>query len=139
MPDKCTIMRDTDGDDYVVIAEYPGDPYWRIGTLHMVKPQLRVDGGLVNHALDIGEVVRHGRCPEIHREFAKLVVLSETSGIKLDQDDYSMLIDAEGPVLLFADGTEHWYPGMCTSMLSAVTGHDPVSLDRERKGLSDGS
>lgn len=130
--DGMNIMRDCDGDDYVVIPEYPDDNYWRIGTLHMVRMIPKVDSGMIAHSGEIGEVVRHGRDPATHRKFAELVVLSETAGIPLDNEDYSMLIDEEGPVLRFSDGQELWYPGMCTSFLTAITGDDPETEFRRR-------
>lgn len=104
-------MQDTYGRQYVEIAEYPDDPYWRIGSLHLVHGE-------------VGEVIRHGRCPDTHSAFAELVILSEATGIPLSSGDYEILIEAEGPVLRFADGAELWYPGRCAMSLVAITGHD---------------
>lgn len=135
--DGMNIRRDCDGDAYVVIPEYPGDNYWRIGTLHMVRMMPKVDGEMIDRAGEIGEVVGHGRDVDTHREFAQLVVLSEDSGIPLGQDEYAILIDAEGPVLKFSDGSEQWFPGQCASILTAVTGEDPETEYRKRSGTSD--
>lgn len=115
-------MQDSLGTTYVEIPEYPDDRCWRIGTLHLAS------------GTGVGEVVRHGRHPEAHARFAELVDLSDLTGMPLEDDDYQVLIMGEGPVLRFSDGTEVWYCGMGTAVLSAVTGDDPVSLHNELEG-----
>lgn len=111
---------------YISIPEYPEDNCWRLGTLHLVSTQ-DMHGNTPLHAGQIGEVVDHGRDPGVHFEFAKLVVLSEDTGIPLEDESYGVLLLGEGPVLRFNDGTEEWFPGHLAGILSAVTGSDPFT------------
>ena len=117
-------MEDSNGSPYVEIPEYPDDPFWRIGTLHLARgsgePQ-------------VGEVVRHGRRPDVHMQFAELVDLSELTGIPLGDGDYEILVLGEGPVLRFHDGEEVFFCGMATSSLAAITGEDPITLHRSKE------
>jgi hypothetical protein len=119
-------VKDTDGNEYVEIIEYPNDPFWRIGTLHFDSQRHTAESDCV------GEVIRHGRDPACHAEFAQLVVLSETTGIPLEDADYAPLILGEGPVLRFGDGSERWYHGEEAAILVAITGDDPASHWRKK-------
>lgn len=67
-----------------------------------------------------GQIVAWGRASKAHRKFLANKAAAEEAQRELGNDDYEPLIDNEGPVVLFGDGKQEWFPGQAMSCLELI-------------------
>lgn len=77
------------------------------------------DGNRVDEEA-IGIVVGHARSNYAHRQFTENKERARAAGRELTADDHEVLIDNEGPVVLWPNGKEDWFPGQSMGCIVLV-------------------
>jgi hypothetical protein len=100
-----------DSEQYVVIdsdpGSYPPDMRWEATPGTLVRQDYGTDKGRT------GIIVGHARGRKAHRLFNKNRARAVQERQPMTADDYEILIDNEGPLIVFDNApTEvHWFPG----------------------------
>ena len=100
---------------YVLIAERPEN--WSENTRWMVTKGTRVRQTSGLNEGRVGTITGQGRSRRANRLFARSLAQAANVGRDLDDDDFEMLIDNEGPVVRWDDdGSTDWLPGQACNL-----------------------
>ena len=73
-----------------------------------------------------GTVVKHGRGKRADLLFRANEARAKAAERELTAEDYEPLIDSEGPVVRFDNGTEHWFPGQSGGAIRLIKDSGPA-------------